>query len=224
VILLLAAIGLAIAWQAFDYGRQRAGYDSAEAESIQQRLRARLEEVTRERHQLRDRVAVLDRSGQIDAEAARGAQEQIKVVQDQNLKLEQELAFLRSILKNDEAKSGIRVHGLKTERLQDDRTYGYDFVVSQLTKNKTKNNRTVTGKIYISVHGTKDGEPQEQSLAELTPEHTDGLKMRFKYFQNVTGEIRLPAGFSPHSFTVNVKPSGGDHPSVTQVFDWSPQG
>jgi hypothetical protein len=219
VLVLLLTICLAIAWLAFDYGRKRAGFDSAEAEQVRQHLEAQLTEMTLERHRLRDRIAVLERSSQIDAEAARGAQEQINAVQDENLRLQEELTFLRSILESHQAESGIRIHELKIQKRQEDRHYGFGFTVSKLTKN----NRTIEGKIYISVRGTQNGEAQEHDLAELTPEGTESLKMRFRYFQNVTGEILLPEGFAPGSFMVNVKPSDRDHPSVTQVFDWSPE-
>ncbi len=214
--LLLMLVGVfSLVWHAFDYGRQRAGYDSGEVRAEIARLRFDLTRMTAERDRLRDQVAVLQRSGQIDRESARDAQQQLKVYQGDKLKLEQELALMRGVLSGGDA-NGIRVQDLKLQRGAEPRVYRYQFMLTHLTKDA----ETATGNVYVSVRGSQDGAARDLGLADLTPDGVDSLNMRFKYFQNLSGQIRLPEGFAPRRFVVSIKPTSKSHASVTQVFDW----
>jgi len=216
LVLMLAAL-LSLAWLSFDYGRQRAGYDSAEMHARITRLQRELKDVSGERDRLREQAALLQRTSQIDRAAARDAQQQVKAFQDEKLKLEEQLALLRGVLEPGEDNDGIRVHDLKLQRAADPHVYHYRFLVSQLNKEMD----TATGSIFISVSGRQGGKARELGLADMTANGGDSLRMRFKYFQNLSGRIALPEGFVPKHFTVNVKPSGKHHSSVTQVFDWA---
>jgi hypothetical protein len=82
-----------------------------------------------------------------------------------------------------------------------------------------KDTAAATGRIHVYVGGTLDGEALDLDLADLT-DGEDSLAMSFRYFQNVSGVVRLPEGFQPKRFVVNVKPTSESHASVTQVFDW----
>ncbi len=212
----MVAAVLSLAWQAFDYGRQRAGYDNIEVQATIGRLQAELKRLSGERDRLREQVPLLQSSSQIDRAAARDAQQQLKVFQDDKLELEEQLALLRGVLDPDEANEGIRVHDLKLERGAEPRVYQYQFLVSQLTKDVG----VETGSIYISVSGLQGAKARDLGLADMTTDGADSLSMRFKYFQNLSGQIELPEGFVPRRFTVNVKPSGRHNASVTQVFEW----
>jgi hypothetical protein len=206
---------LVTSWLAFDYGRQRAGYFSDRSEARIDRLQQRLDRVTRDRNLLRSQVAVLERSSQIDREAARGVRGQLGELEEANVELEEQLAFLRGILKSDDQKGGLRVHDLAIEALPGDRRYRFAFTVSQVMQNAG----AASGRIQVYVGGILDGEALDLDLADLT-DGDESLKMSFRYFQNVSGVLQLPEGFQPKRFVVNVKPTSESHASVTQVFDW----
>jgi hypothetical protein len=49
---------------------------------------------------------------------------------------------------------------------------------------------------------------------------SDAVKFKFKYFQNVNGALKLPAGFEPKSLKINLRPSGKRLKKVSQSYAW----
>src|SRR5262245_6544820 len=80
-------------WAAFEYGRWRAGFDHVEAAREQARLLGELRDAERLNGGLRDRVALLERSSEIDETARAQVQGSLTELQDQILELREELAF-----------------------------------------------------------------------------------------------------------------------------------
>jgi hypothetical protein len=67
-----------------------------------------------------------------------------------------------------------------------------------------------------------DGAPIDQqvlSLTDLGHTGTYPLSFRFRYFQDLDGEVLLPEGFQPVRVTVTATPQGGRN-EVERSFDW----
>ncbi len=215
-LVLLAMSVVVSVWYAFDRGRLSAGFNRSEArERIAEQAR-RITGLEEERSTLRQRVAVLERSSQIDRTAVNEMKAQLKGFQQQRLDQERELAFLRSIVSTETKKPGLRLQGFQLEATGGARSYSYRFTVSQVLKNIG----LATGRIRITIDGSQAGKARLLSLQEVTAEAKDSLKMRFRYFQKVEGLIQLPQGFSPDSFNVEVKPSNKKLAPIAQNFKW----
>ncbi len=93
--------------------------------------------------------------------------------------------------------------------------FRYRFTVSQALKGAAR----VTGWIYIEVVGERGEEEVTLSLQELSG-GSEKLKMRFRHFQDIDGEIDLPEGFLPRSMVVNIKPTNKKLPPLKKRFDW----
>ena len=61
--------------------------------------------------------------------------EKLEVFQRQRLEQEEELAFLRSIVSTETKKPGLRIKGFNLEATDEERSYAYQFTVSQVLKN-----------------------------------------------------------------------------------------
>jgi hypothetical protein len=48
------------------------------------------------------------------------------------------------------------------------------------------------------------------------------LKMRFRYFQNLEGKLKLPSGFTPRKLIIEVRPENKKFEPVTETYDWTP--
>ena len=97
--LTLGALILLIGWTwfAYDFGRQDAGFHSAAAGDRQQRLRAKIRALEKERVQLLLTAANHQRASQIDRDAARRVQQDIKSLQDERAELKRQVAFLKGL-------------------------------------------------------------------------------------------------------------------------------
>lgn len=214
----LAIILLVTGWYAFDYGRVRGGFDSVEAGREQSSLYAEVENLREERNSLLQRVAVLERSSQVDQAAAMELQRQIKVLQDEKLELRESLAFFRDIVEGGEAVPSLRIRDFSIEELPKPGEFEIEFTIFQLVQSFG----TATGDIEIQVSGVLDGEGKVLGLPALTGKKSKMRKMNFKHFQDVKQQIVLPSGFVPDAVEVRLHPSSKKLQMLEMRYDWTP--
>ena len=219
--LLLLALLLLLVWWRFGSGLDLdlGGRLRAERDSLQRELsarQARIEELERERGELIGRVAMLERSSQIDRAAARQAGEALRRFQERQAQAEEELTLLRSMLSGKGGRGKLEVQSFRLEAGARPDTYLYRFTVSQAQKS----DQEVEGWIFLGVDGTEQQKPRWLPLREISEGKAGKVKMRFKHFQEVKGEFRLPEGFTPRKVIVEVKPNNKKLPPVKQLFDW----
>lgn len=216
-LLLIPVLVAATAWGAHEYGRLQAGFDGAAAREQILSLKDKVQQLETERAELYQQMAALERSSQIDQEAARTVRDEIKLMQDERLEMEEELVFLRGIVSNQSAgKGSLRIQDLKLETAAE-KEVRYSFTVSHVLESL----KLATGNIRISVDGVQANKAKSLTLKELTENGANSLKMRFKHFQMVSGNLRLPDGFVASSITVDIEPEGKKLSPLSQTFKWS---
>ncbi|MEN8762732.1 MAG: DUF6776 family protein, partial [Thiogranum sp.] len=167
--------------------------------------------------QLRERVAILERSSQIDQQAAQDVKADLGQLEMELQAAREEIEFYRGIVAPGDVQSGLRIHRFSLESGTGAGEYHYDLVLTQLKRN----DRLVTGVVEWKIAGLMFGEPGELALAGVTNPAVRQLKFRFRYFQELAGKITLPDGFEPEQVILNVVPEGkGKPPPVRKVFDW----
>lgn len=180
-------------------------------------LRQKLTAIQEQRQALRRRVALLERSGQIDREAAQQLSDELKIERGERLKLKQEMAILKRILSTSVESEGVNIQAFKLEKKDQVGRFHYRFTIRQALKDAG----LATGWIYLSVDGASEEEGEVSfSLAELTEGGDEKLKMRFRHFQDLEGDIDLPEGFLPHSVIIDIRPTNKKLPPLKKRFDW----
>jgi len=160
------------------------------------------------------RIAILERSRQIDGKAYGDVDQHLKRLQGEILALREELAFYRGIVSSNEAR-GVFIHTLVLEREGNTDAYRYSLV---LTRNM-RNGKVVSGTVDLSVSGELNGELKQLSREEMVT-GAPVLAFEFKYFQRLEGRLRLPKDFVPHRVYVQVHTPGSRPPKVEKTFDW----
>lgn len=171
-----------------------------------------------EREELRRQLSMAQQSAQMDKEVIRAIKLQIKQFQDERLEMEEELAFLRGIVSTGSDKKSLRIQKFKLSVDSEEGDFSYEFTVSQVINSGV----VAKGNIYISLQGLQDGQTKTLKLKELTPDNKSSHKMKFRYFQNIAGKLKIPTDFEPAKLTIEVKPAGKKFDSVTLEFDWAP--
>jgi hypothetical protein len=78
---------------------------------------------------------------------------------------------------------------------------------------------TTTGQMRFVLEGVQNGKLQSLSWGQLLQNpQSAGQSFAFRYFQELEGNIMLPAGFSPQRVRVSVI---GGFGKQEQMFDWS---
>ena len=175
-----------------------------------------LKDLKEERDELRRQLKMVQQEAEMDQLALRSIKEQIKQFQNERLEMEEELAFLRGIVSDGNNKSGLRVQKIKLEPGLETGQFNYQFSVSQVMSSDSP----AKGRINISLEGLQDGQAAVLGLKELTKEKLRSHKMQFRFFQNVEGTLKLPAGFTPAKMIIEVQPDDKRLDVVTAIYDW----
>jgi hypothetical protein len=216
VFLLLGFLAIIVGgWSLFDYGRYKAGYDSAESDLEQLRLVALVDELTGEIDHLREQKAQLERAAQIERKAYNELDTNLKVLQGEILELKEELAFYRGIVSPRDASRGLRLQRFSLEP-NGLRSYRYTVVLTQVLKN----DRLARGRVKLFVEGLQGNEPKTLDLSALSENSVNELSYRFKYFQNLEGDLELPRGFRPMRATAQILPGGRKQDIIEKTIDW----
>jgi hypothetical protein len=214
ILLGLLAIGVG-GWSLFDYGRYQAGYDSAEYDLEQLRLVALVDELQDEIEKLREQKAQLERAAQIERQAYNELDTNLKLLQGEILELKEELAFYRGIVSPRDASRGLRLQRFSLEP-NGLRSYRYTVVLTQVLKNDS----LASGRVKFLIDGLQGNESKTLDLAALSENSVKELDYRFKYFQNLEGDLVLPKGFKPMRATAQILPGGRQEDMIEKTIDW----
>ncbi len=211
-----AAAVVAAGWSLFEYGRYRAGFDHVAAAREYRALAAEKAALEQQLEALREQNAVLERAVQVERKAAADIKLSLQALQSEILELNEELAFYRGIVSPRQAARGLHLQSFKLTPAGHDGTYRYKVVLTQVLKN----DRLAYGTVRLRLEGIQGGRPRSLDLSQVTEKGVKELKYRFKYFQDLHGELHLPDGFRLQRVTVQVRPRGGSRDMIEKTFDW----
>lgn len=214
---LLAVLSL-VGWLMFGVGRHTAGQVNQTLQQEQTRLQEKLYRIGRENTELREKYAVLERASQVDKESYNAINDNLKNLQNELLELKQEVAFYRGIVAPTEAASGLHITDFIVDPLGGENAFHFKLVLTQVLKNEY----LVRGRVRLYIEGLQAGQQKQLRLSEVSGgKLDDDLSMRFKYFQNIEGDIVLPKGFVPSSVVVDLIPTGKGRTRIKKNFDWA---
>lgn len=204
VLLVLAALGFGGwgLWRA--YGPQPANAGD--------RLRAQAARIDT----LEQDVATLKRSDQISRQANTDLQGTLAERDEEIASLRADIAFYERFVGATAQRHGLSVHELKLEPQRDPQLWHF---VATLTQNLNRGavNR---GRLLLSVEASNGGRMQKLAWGELRQQqNAPGIEYSFKYFQQLEGDLVLPAGVKPVRVIARLVPAAGS--AVEQSFTWS---
>ena len=73
----------------------------------------------------------------------------------------------------------------------------------------------------LAIEGTVKGETRTLEWKELASNVKKQSKFRFRYFQNMEGDILLPDGFKPAWIHITILPKGKKYKKLEKSYSWS---
>ncbi len=208
VALLVLAAGLL-----FEYGRYRGGYDVRAEAAARDALAERIVELTAERDALKRRLAGIEQASRVDRQAYESIKQQLADEQAEIQELRQQVGFYRSIVNDGDLHRGLYIQNLQVQP-DGDGGYRYRLILTRYMDRK----RRAQGRIVLVVDGRRDGRPSRIEVKGAAKQN----RFRFRYFQEVAGQLSLPAGFAPERIVVRAIPTGKGHgPVVERIFAWN---
>jgi hypothetical protein len=164
---------------------------------------------------LEQRAATLARSDQISRDANGDLQSALAERDEEIAGLRADVAFYERFVGATAQRRGLAVHELK---LQPSSDLTWHFVAT-LTQNLNRG-AVNAGRLQVSVEGTRAGKLQHLAWTDLRQQpNAPGVEYSFKYFQQVEGDLMLPADFKPTRVAVRLAPQNGS--PLEQSFSWS---
>ncbi len=211
----LIALVAAMVWLAYEQGRQMAGYNSSDANRVIEMLQAEVETLRADLGESQRQTAMLETNSKIEDDTAGQLKKSLSDAQKEALELKKELAFYKSIVAPEQDKPSIVI---QTIQLKKDPAGDYDYKI--MISQQGRNDRFARGTVDVSIEGDNQGAKQVLALNDVSADAKKPMKFGMRYFQNFTGKLTLPQGFTAESMRVKLKPSSKTLESVDEVFPW----
>ena len=217
VCLLVLSIG-ASAIGSFMFGYSNTLRSQQSEQATQQELSEQLIGAETENSELRRQVAILDRSSVMDQRATEEVQATIIGLRDRVAQLEQDIVYYRQVVSAETEDTGLIISQLDIDATRESNRYRYKLVLRQ---QDADGDTSLIGHVNINLVGSQGEEQQILSLRDLSAEQDQlNIRLRFKYFQNIEGELVLPDNFVPDRLQVAAVSVEPVEKSINQNFSW----
>ncbi len=170
-----------------------------------------------ENRELRDTLAVLERGNQVEHEAYLQHVQTVKELQAEVVELKRQLTFYQELTSAESLQNGVSIEKFILSAGKKPRQFHFLLMLTRVLKSGSVSDGTAR----LAIHGLQGGEPMVLELAQISPASGEEIAFKFKYFQNLEGELALPEGFEPQEVHVRVTTGGKKTPPLEEVFDWS---
>lgn len=171
----------------------------------------------KENEQLRERVIMLERTTQIDSQAAAELLEEMKKLQDEIYTLKGELEFYQAIMTSTSTTPGLSIQGMQIDRLPVENNYRFKLILTHVAKS----DKVAEGTVEITLEGIQDGVAKALNITEVVINPAIDLSFSFKNFKRFESNMMIPEGFTPHRVIVRLQPKDTNLSKIKRVFDWS---
>ncbi len=212
---LLVVIGwLVVLAVAFVLGYSLAGYDAERSLARIQALQIERDMLTEQLASQRDARTKLERSHQMDVAAQRAAQKQILQLEQELVRLQQQVTRLRALLGAGE-QGVVEVDALVLTSLEDG-WYRYRLTLSQLVPDFGQSE----GEVVLFLVASSGNGRSVLRVSELANAAAGRHPMSFEHFQVFEGRFRLGTGVEPVDLIVEIVPKDDTLMASREVVGW----
>ncbi len=219
VLVLIGSVffGCLAVYAAYQKGHIDGASGQQQAETEMQTLRVNLEQAESKAEGLAQQLANTNFGAEVDRQASEEIRQEVISLKEQIAALKEENGFYRGLMAPTKNQRGLTFGAVELGQTERTRTYRYKVVMQQLATN----HQLLNGALTYTVIGRKDGLDASYALKELSSQvGADVIKLRFKYFQTIEGELRLPEGFDPVAIELVAKSTGKKPVTVEKRFGW----
>jgi hypothetical protein len=211
----LLSCSLALAAWMYDAGRRFAGYDRGEAEQELSQLRESMGKLTQESAQLRASVNASESKLQIERAAQTQMGRQVKALEDENVRLKEDLAFFENLIPGEHRDNALLINRFRVDPGALPGEFRYRLLLLQ----GGRRDKPFQGNLQLLVTLQQEGKSAIITLPEAGA--AAAYKISFKYFQRVEGTFRVAPGAQVKTVQVRIFESGSAEARAIQNFTLS---
>ncbi len=206
----------ALSWLTYEYGLDQGIATRVEVVKEREALREQLQASASLVKEMRQEIATLKLGEEVDTRANEEVLATIEGLQTQIAELQEEIRFYKGVMLPNAESKGLRIERFDLKPLAEANTYSFGLLLTQVVDKHDY----VQGGVELKVIGRQGAEPASLDLATLTDGSQQTVRFRFRYFQNIDGQLTIPAEFQPEEIMVIAQSSGNKSQRLERRFDW----
>lgn len=181
-------------------------------------LSAQLTDLRQENEALKGQIAILDRSSAVDQQTGAELQETLTALRQRVAQLEEDVLFYRQVVEEETEETGLVIGQLDIDATRSPDRYRYKLVMRQ---QDADGDTYLTGHVNFNLVGQLQDQQVILPLRDLSEfEDELDIRLRFKYFQNIEGELALPEGFQPDRIQIAAVATEPVSKRINEDFGW----
>lgn len=213
VVFLLLLTGAGAYYYGFVLGVRQNG----EARVERDQLQVSVQQMEVENSALRQQLLNLEQSSTVDRQALASVQQTIVGLREKISQLEEDVLFYRQIMSPENDESGLVIGQLDLVATDAPGTIRYKMELKQ----QGNNENLINGHANVNVLGMLDSREVSIPLSELSASvQSEDIRLQFRYFQNIEGELVLPENFEPTKVQILAIAEGSNAKTVQKSFGW----
>jgi len=181
-------------------------------------LSAQLTDLRQENEALKRQIAILGRSSAVDQQTGAELQETLTALRQRVAQLEEDVLFYRQVVEEETEETGLVIGQLDIDATRSPDRYRYKLVMRQ---QDADGDTYLTGHVNFNLVGQLQDQQVILPLRDLSEfEDELDIRLRFKYFQNIEGELALPEGFQPDRIQIAAVATEPVSKRINEDFGW----
>ncbi|MBL4583166.1 MAG: hypothetical protein JKX83_00985 [Pseudomonadales bacterium] len=135
------------------------------------------------------------------------------------VQLQKENSIFRKVMDPESFEKGLSIRSWDVKPSALLHHFKFELVIQQLASRHP----LVNGSVIVEISGVEDGEQRTIGLSRISEQFSKRkIKLRFRYFQEIRGEMVLPPRFIPETVHVIARSRGKRPQTREKSFEWMP--
>jgi len=171
--------------------------------------------MTQDNQQLQDRAVQTERQLQVAQAAQINLAKALSDMQDESLRMKEDVAFYKNILSENDNGSELKVYSFKLAKGAQPRQYEYHILLVQ----SGRHDKLVQGSLKLAMNAIQNEQAVKLPLGNGA-NAAQVIPVNFKYYQRIDGTFIVPQGVEAQSVELNfMEPGAAAKPKITQKMN-----
>ncbi len=213
ILLLVAATGAGF----YYYGYSQGVFVNGDARQERDELMLQVDDMSTQLLVMQQELTNSEQANAVDRQALEEVQATIINLRETIAQLEEDVLYYKQIMSPENNETGLMIGQLDLLKTELQNRIRYRLELRQAGNN----DNVVRGYANVNILGTRERQEISMPLRSLAVDEDQlDIKLQFRYFQNIQGELILPDGFIPLGVQILAVDEANDGKTIQKNFAW----